>query len=194
NVEFGALLHDIGKITVPKEIINKPSELDEREWAIIKTHTIEGQRMLETIGGFMSEIGRIVRASHEHWDGSGYPDGLREDAIPLEARIVSTCDAFNAMTTTRSYRKAMAPADARAELLRCAGTQFDPDVVRALLAVSETSAPVGQPAASPAPRPEAPKGARALGGSLATPATRVVTQAPRRTRRATRRASSRAGG
>ena len=120
NVEFGALLHDVGKIAVPKEIINKPGKLDEREWAIIKTHTIEGQRMLETIGGFMSEIGRIVRASHERWDGSGYPDGLRGEAIPLEARIVSACDAFNAMTTTRSYRKAMPLADAcaRAAALR----------------------------------------------------------------------------
>jgi putative nucleotidyltransferase with HDIG domain len=135
NVEFGALLHDVGKIAVPKEIINKPGKLDEEEWAIIKTHTIEGQRMLETIGGFMSEIGRIVRASHERWDGSGYPDGLRGEQIPLEARIVSACDAFNAMTTTRSYRKAMSLEDAAAELERCAGSHFDPDVVRALLGV-----------------------------------------------------------
>ena len=136
NVEFGALLHDVGKIAVPKEIINKPGELDEEEWAIIKTHTIEGQRMLETIGGFMSEIGRIVRASHERWDGSGYPDGLSGEAIPLEARIVSACDAFNAMTTTRSYRQAMSLDDAAAELERCAGTHFDPAIVTALLAVS----------------------------------------------------------
>ena len=138
NVEFGALLHDVGKIAVPKEIINKPGQLDEREWAIIKTHTIEGQRMLEKIGGFMSEIGSIVRASHECWDGSGYPDGLREEAIPLEARIVSACDAFNAMTTTRSYRRAMPLTDACVELQRCAGTQFDPAVVKALLAVTRT--------------------------------------------------------
>ncbi len=136
NVEFGALLHDVGKIAVPKEIINKPGPLDEREWAIIKTHTIEGQRMLETIGGFMSEIGLIVRASHERWDGSGYPDGLRGEAVPIEARIVSACDAFNAMTTTRSYREAMPASDARAELQQCAGTQFDPAVVGALLRVS----------------------------------------------------------
>ncbi len=137
NVEFGALLHDVGKIAVPKEIINKPEKLDEQEWAIIKTHTIEGQRMLEKIGGFMSEIGRIVRASHERWDGGGYPDGLSGEAIPLEARIVSACDAFNAMTTTRSYRQAMALADARAELRRCSGTHFDPGVVSALLTVTE---------------------------------------------------------
>jgi putative nucleotidyltransferase with HDIG domain len=143
NVEFGALLHDVGKIAVPKEIINKPGKLDEQEWAIIKTHTIEGQRMLEKIGGFMSEIGRIVRSSHERWDGSGYPDGLSGESIPLEARIVSACDAFNAMTTTRSYRKAIPLIDARAELKRCAGSHFDPRVARALLeAIELTVAPV----------------------------------------------------
>ncbi len=133
HVEFGALLHDVGKIAVAKEIINKPGELDEHEWEIIRTHTIEGQKMLEKIGGFMCEIGRIVRASHERWDGEGYPDGLRGEAIPLEARIVSACDAFNAMVTTRSYRQAMPLAEAVAELERCAGSQFDPQVVEALL-------------------------------------------------------------
>ncbi len=142
NVEFGALLHDVGKIAVPKEIINKPGKLDEQEWAIIKTHTIEGQRMLEKIGGFMSEIGRIVRASHERWDGGGYPDGLTGEAIPLESRIVATCDAFNAMTTTRSYRTAMSFEDAAAELERCAGSQFDPSVVRALLGFVAVSSPI----------------------------------------------------
>ena len=110
NVEFGALLHDVGKIAVPKEIVNKPGKLDPEEWEIIKTHTIEGQRMLERVGGFMREVGEIVRSSHERWDGAGYPDGLRAEAIPLEARIVSACDAFNAMTTTRSYRRAMSLA------------------------------------------------------------------------------------
>ena len=96
--------------------------------------------MLEKIGGFMSEVGRIVRASHERWDGSGYPDGLGGEAIPLEARIVSACDAFNAMTTTRSYRRAMPRGMAVAELRRCAGSHFDPAVVRALLASLETEA------------------------------------------------------
>jgi putative nucleotidyltransferase with HDIG domain len=136
NVEFGALLHDVGKIAVPKEIINKPGKLDPHEWEIIKTHTIEGQRMLERVGGFMREVGEIVRASHERWDGAGYPDRLSGTAIPLEARIVSACDAFNAMTTTRSYRTAMSLPDALAELTRCAGTQFDPQVVDVLVAVA----------------------------------------------------------
>jgi putative nucleotidyltransferase with HDIG domain len=141
NVEFAALLHDVGKIAVPKEIINKPGKLDDREWAIIKTHTLEGQKMLERVGGFMREVGEIVRSSHERWDGEGYPDGLSGEDIPLEARIVSACDAFNAMTTTRSYRKAMLFPDAVAELTGNSGGQFDPQVVEALMRV------IGQPAA-----------------------------------------------
>jgi putative nucleotidyltransferase with HDIG domain len=139
GVEFGALLHDVGKIAVPKDIINKPSKLNSREWEVMKTHTIEGQKMLEKIGGFMVEIGRIVRASHESWDGSGYPDGLAGHEIPLEARVVSACDAFNAMTTTRSYRKAMPLETAIKEMRDCAGSQFDPDVVDALVDVMRST-------------------------------------------------------
>jgi HD-GYP domain-containing protein (c-di-GMP phosphodiesterase class II) len=135
KVEFGALLHDVGKVAIPNEIINKPGPLNEQEWAVMRTHTIEGQRMLDRVGGAMSEVGEIVRASHERWDGGGYPDGLAGEAIPLEARIICACDAYNAMTTTRSYRSAIAPAAAAAELVRCSGTQFDPLVVEALLAV-----------------------------------------------------------
>ncbi len=135
NVEFAALLHDIGKLAVPKEIINKPGKLDEREWQVMKRHTIEGQKMLDKVGGFMTEIGRIVRASHERFDGSGYPDGLSGEAISLEARIVSAADAFSAMTSTRSYRKAMTHDRAIAELQDCAGSQFDPMVVDALVNV-----------------------------------------------------------
>jgi HD-GYP domain-containing protein (c-di-GMP phosphodiesterase class II) len=132
NVEFAALLHDVGKIHVPKEIINKPGKLDEQEWEIMRRHTIEGERMLKQVGGLLASVGRIVRASHEHYDGRGYPDGLAEEAIPVEARIVCACDAYSAMTTDRSYRKAMSKADALAELQRCAGTQFDPTVVAAV--------------------------------------------------------------
>jgi putative nucleotidyltransferase with HDIG domain len=132
-IEFGALLHDVGKVAVPKEIINKPGRLDEREWEIIKTHTVEGQRMLDRIGGFMGEIGKIVRSHHERWDGAGYPDGLSGEEIPIAARIVSACDTFNAMTTTRSYRKALPISAAIAELRANAGTQFDPQVVAAIV-------------------------------------------------------------
>jgi HD-GYP domain-containing protein (c-di-GMP phosphodiesterase class II) len=133
RVEFGALLHDIGKIAVPAEIINKPGPLNDDEWAVMKLHTVEGQQMLDRVGGVLGEVGRVVRSSHEHFDGTGYPDGLAGDHIPVEARIVACCDAFSAMTTTRSYRKAMTPEAARAELTRCSGTQFDPQVVDALL-------------------------------------------------------------
>jgi putative nucleotidyltransferase with HDIG domain len=135
TVEFGALLHDIGKIAVPKEIVNKPGKLDPDEWAIIKTHTVEGQRMLERVGGFMGKVGRIVRCHHERWDGGGYPDGLRGADIPLEARIISCCDAFNAMTTNRPYRRALAINVAIVELAEHAGSQFDPHIVEALTRV-----------------------------------------------------------
>jgi HD domain len=135
RVEFGALLHDIGKIAVPAEILNKPGPLDADDWAVMKLHTVEGQQMLDLVGGVLGEVGRVVRSSHEHYDGSGYPDGLAGDRIPIEARIVSCCDAFSAMTTTRSYRKAMSMEAAREELLRNQGSQFDPDVVDALLKV-----------------------------------------------------------
>jgi HD-GYP domain-containing protein (c-di-GMP phosphodiesterase class II) len=99
---------------------------------VIETHTIEGERMLHRVGGLLGEIGRIVRSCHENYDGSAYPDGLAGDEIPLLARIVSCCDAFNAMTSDRSYRKAMPLEDAIAELRRVRGTQFDPQVVDAL--------------------------------------------------------------
>jgi putative nucleotidyltransferase with HDIG domain len=135
RVEFGALLHDIGKIAVPAEIINKPGPLDDDEWAVMKLHTVEGQQMLDRVGGVLGEVGRVVRSSHEHYNGSGYPDGLAGEAIPIESRVVCCCDAFSAMTTTRSYRRAMSMEAAREELLRNQGTQFDPRVVDALLAV-----------------------------------------------------------
>jgi HD-GYP domain-containing protein (c-di-GMP phosphodiesterase class II) len=139
NVEFAALLHDVGKIAVPKEIINKAGPLDADEWEIMYQHTIEGERMLNRVGGVLAAVGRIVRSSHEHYDGSGYPDGLAGEEIPIEARIVTCCDAFSAMTTTRSYRKAMPLSSALAELRKCAGTQFDPRVAAALAVVAESA-------------------------------------------------------
>ena len=136
NLEFAALLHDVGKVAIPKDIINKPGELDSDEWRLMRTHVLEGERMLDQVGGFMSDVGRIVRSHHERWDGGGYPDGLAGEAIPLEARIVSCCDAWNAMTTTRSYRGAMPAAAAASELRVNAGTQFDPRVVAEVLALA----------------------------------------------------------
>jgi HD-GYP domain-containing protein (c-di-GMP phosphodiesterase class II) len=137
NLEFAALLHDVGKIAVPKEIINKPGPLTPDEWNVIKTHTLEGERMLDRIGGVMAEVGRIVRSAHERWDGGGYPDGLAGEEIPIESRIIFCCDAFNAMTTDRSYRAGRSPAEAVAELRENAGTQFDPLVVDAVVAALE---------------------------------------------------------
>ncbi len=135
NLEFGALLHDVGKVAISKDIINKPDRLEPHEWQIVKTHTIEGQRMLDRIGGFMREVGLIVRSHHERWDGDGYPDGLTGEDIPLEARIVACCDTWNAMRTDRPYRTALSHDVAVAELRASAGTQLDPAVVEAVLRV-----------------------------------------------------------
>jgi HD-GYP domain-containing protein (c-di-GMP phosphodiesterase class II) len=138
DAEFAALLHDVGKIKIPSEIINKPGPLDADERTLIETHTVEGERMLTRVGGILGNVGRVVRSCHEDWDGTGYPDGLAGEQIPLAARIVRSCDAFSAMTTDRPYRRALSPADAVAELQRCAGSDFDPAVVDALVAAVET--------------------------------------------------------
>jgi HD-GYP domain-containing protein (c-di-GMP phosphodiesterase class II) len=133
NVEFGALLHDVGKVAIPNSLINKPGPLSESEWTTVRTHTIEGQRILEKIGGLMSSIGSVVRATHERYDGNGYPDGLSGESIPIESRIICACDAFSAMTTDRPYRPARSISEAIGELERNAGTQFDPVVVPVLI-------------------------------------------------------------
>ena len=136
DAEFAALLHDIGKIKIPEGILNKPGKLTAEEWEIMKMHTVEGERLLSQVGGILGNVGRIVRSCHEDWDGTGYPDGLKGDEIPLVARIVRACDAFSAMTTDRSYRKARPAGEAVVELRRCSGTDFDPVVVEALAAVA----------------------------------------------------------
>lgn len=138
DAEFTALLHDVGKVRIPNEIINKPGPLTPEERAIVETHTIEGERMLEKVGGLLGEVGHLVRSCHERWDGGGYPDGLAREQIPLVARIVCACDAFSAMTTDRPYRKAMPFENALDELRRCAGAQFDLRVVEALIATVGT--------------------------------------------------------
>jgi HD-GYP domain-containing protein (c-di-GMP phosphodiesterase class II) len=145
DTEFAALLHDVGKIRIPAEIINKPGPLDTEERRVIETHTLEGERLLARVGGLLGEVGRIVRSCHERWDGAGYPDGLAGDAIPRVARIVMCCDAFNAMTTDRSYRKALPLEEALGELKRHSGTQFDPAVVDALLRSVGSSAAPSEP-------------------------------------------------
>ncbi len=125
-----AELHDIGKLAMPDTILSKPGPLDENEWEFMRQHTIVGERIVASATS-LSDVAPIVRSSHERWDGGGYPDGLAAEAIPLGARIIAVCDAYDAMTTTRPYRDAMSEADALAELRRCGGHQFDPRVVAA---------------------------------------------------------------
>jgi HD-GYP domain-containing protein (c-di-GMP phosphodiesterase class II) len=136
DAEFVALLHDVGKIRIPGSIINKPGPLDDEERALMETHTIVGEEMLDRVGGMLGHVGRLVRSCHERWDGNGYPDKLGGEDIPLVARIVCACDAFSAMTTDRPYRAARTPEEALTELQRGSGTQFDPQVVDALLRVN----------------------------------------------------------
>jgi putative nucleotidyltransferase with HDIG domain len=135
QAEFAALLHDVGKVKIPTAIIDKAGPLDDDEWEIMKTHTVLGEQMLEQIGGLLGDVGHIVRSCHERWDGTGYPDGLAGETTPLAARIVCACDAWSAMTTDRSYRKALTLEAATDELRRCSGTHFDPRVVDALAKV-----------------------------------------------------------
>jgi diguanylate cyclase (GGDEF)-like protein/putative nucleotidyltransferase with HDIG domain len=132
RVRTAALLHDIGKIGVPDEILLKPAALDESEWVVMRQHPVVGERILRAIPG-MGKVAKIVRHEHERWDGGGYPDGLAGPAIPLGSRIILACDAYHAMISDRPYRRAMSQAEAMAELARNAGTQFDPEVSEALV-------------------------------------------------------------
>jgi diguanylate cyclase (GGDEF)-like protein len=133
DVQSAALLHDFGKLGVPDRVLRKPGRLDGAEWALMHQHPAMAERMLRPLPGFDS-VATAVRHAHESWDGRGYPDGLAGEAIPLASRIVLACDAWHALVSERPYRKALPVAEARAELERCAGTQFDPRVVAALLA------------------------------------------------------------
>jgi HD-GYP domain-containing protein (c-di-GMP phosphodiesterase class II) len=134
-VEFGAMLHDIGKITTPKEILHKPGSLSDDDWVIMRDHTLAGQRLLDRVGGMLRDVGLVVRSSHERYDGGGYPDGLTGELIPLASRVVAVADAYSAMTTRRPYRDALPRAVAIAELQSNAGTQFDPAVAAAAVRV-----------------------------------------------------------
>jgi two-component system, cell cycle response regulator len=133
EVVRAAELHDVGKMAIPDEILHKRGPLSSDEWAFVRQHTIIGERILGAAPALMP-VAKLVRASQEHFDGSGYPDGLAGEAIPLGARIVAVCDAFHAMTNTRPYRPPISAQDALAELQACAGTQFDPTVVSAFCA------------------------------------------------------------
>jgi diguanylate cyclase (GGDEF)-like protein len=142
-----AQLHDIGKVGIPDAILNKRGGLTDSEWEFVRNHTILGERILQGAPA-LRPISRLVRASHERWDGRGYPDRLRGDEIPLGARIVGVCDAYEAMTTERTYCPAIPHEVACQELFRCAGAQFDPAVVEAFMAVVEDGADDGAPDAA----------------------------------------------
>jgi two-component system cell cycle response regulator len=133
ELELVAILHDIGKLAVPATILDLARPLNSMERAVVRGHTIRGAEILAEIAG-LAHLAPVVRASHEHWDGSGYPDGLAGEEIPLGARVVFTVDAFDAMTNDRPYRRALAYAEGRRRIAARAGTDFDPEVVRAVLA------------------------------------------------------------
>ena len=132
DVRAAALLHDIGKVGIPDAILNKPGPLTPDERTVMAEHPVIGERILRSIGGFLN-VADIVRHEHESWDGSGYPDGLRGEQIPIGSRIILACDAYHAMTSDRPYRARMSHSDAFRELTRCAGRQFDPNVTAALV-------------------------------------------------------------
>jgi diguanylate cyclase (GGDEF)-like protein len=132
RVRAAALLHDIGKVAIPDAILHKPGPLDEQEWQMMLEHPVVGERILRVVPG-LGVVARIVRHEHERWNGSGYPDGLAGDTIPIGSRIILACDAYHAMTSDRPYREARTHVDAVAELSRGAGTQFDPQVTATLI-------------------------------------------------------------
>ncbi|HKG12033.1 MAG TPA: HD-GYP domain-containing protein [Pyrinomonadaceae bacterium] len=131
---FGAVVHDVGKILIPGEVLHKKGALDEREWEAVRRHPLEGARMLLEVSP-PAGVCRVVGEHHERWDGRGYPTGLRGEEIDFNARLVAVADAFDAMTSVRPYRPAAGTEEAAAELERCAGTQFDPEVVLYFLRV-----------------------------------------------------------
>ncbi|MEX0664993.1 MAG: HD-GYP domain-containing protein [Acidimicrobiia bacterium] len=133
---WAAFLHDIGKLEVPRAILNKSGPLDDDEWAVLKRHPAEGARLIAPLGAWLGDAAHAIDEHHEHFDGTGYPRGLAGDEISRAGRIVAVTDAFETITAARSYKRPASPAEGRAELTRCAGTHFDPHVVRAFLDVS----------------------------------------------------------
>jgi response regulator RpfG family c-di-GMP phosphodiesterase/signal transduction histidine kinase len=147
DLELASLLHDVGKIAVPETILNKPGRLTDQEFALIKEHPSRGESILRPVIE-LKEISRVVRAHHEHYDGTGYPDGLKGREIPLGARIMAVADAYDSITSERPYRKAASHRFAVKEIIRCSGTQFDPEVVEHFLEVSNALVQEPAPSAS----------------------------------------------
>ncbi len=138
-----AQLHGIGKMAIPDAILNKPGPLDDSEWKFVRQHTLIGERIISSSAALVP-VARLVRSSGERWDGSGYPDGLRAEEIPLGARVVAVCEAYAAMISERPYSVAMRPPRAREELERGTGSQFDPGVVAAFQRVATRGVPTGR--------------------------------------------------
>jgi HD-GYP domain-containing protein (c-di-GMP phosphodiesterase class II) len=161
EVELAALFHDVGKLGLMDELLDKPEGLTAEEISLVREHPVRGQAMLEQAGRHFTGAARIVRSCHERWDGGGYPDGLSGEQIPLAARIVFCCDAYDAMTSERPYSTPRTRTLAVAELWACAGSQFDPKVVAAL--VRTVSRAPGDPARADGHR--APQPAVAMNGS-----------------------------
>lgn len=136
EIEFGFLLHDIGKVAVPDAILFKPGTLTDEEYALVRRHPVTGWEVLRDID-FLGDAKLVVRHHHERWDGRGYPDGLSGDGIPLAARVFAVADALDALTTDRPYRLATSWSSAREIIGKVAGTQFDPDVVEAFRSVPD---------------------------------------------------------
>jgi HD-GYP domain-containing protein (c-di-GMP phosphodiesterase class II) len=136
NLQHAGELHDIGKMAIPDAILNKSGPLDDSEWELMRQHTIVGERVLGAAPS-LEPIGALVRATHERWDGAGYPDAKTGEDIPLGARIIFVCDAFDAMVSHRAYGRRRTVEQAIEELRRCAGSQFDPRVVDAFVAAVE---------------------------------------------------------
>jgi hypothetical protein len=136
RLRWSALLHDIGKLAVHPDILNKPGKLDDAEWEVIKRHPLEGARLTAPLAGWLGEWANTIAEHHEKFDGTGYPHGLKGDEISLGGRIVAVADCYDTMTNVRTYKTSMSPKAARAELAACAGTHFDPKIVRAFLDVS----------------------------------------------------------
>jgi HD-GYP domain-containing protein (c-di-GMP phosphodiesterase class II) len=140
ELELAAVLHDIGKIAVPESILNKPGKLTSAEFTLIKEHPVRGEAILSPVIE-LKEIGRIVRAHHERYDGTGYPDKLKGREIPLGARIMTIADTYDSITSERPYRKAASHRYAVKEIINCSGTQFDPEVVENFLEIAGTFVP-----------------------------------------------------
>jgi HD-GYP domain-containing protein (c-di-GMP phosphodiesterase class II) len=137
-VRHAALVHDVGKVHVPDSILNHPGKLDEASMVLVRTHALRGEEILRRFpGAHMREVAKLVGAHHERFDGTGYPRRLSGDAIPLGARIIAVCDAFDAMTGGRCYRPSWSYGRAVEELIACAGTQFDPNVVAAFISITD---------------------------------------------------------